>query len=200
MYWLHHHLRAHCVPPAAGNYCSTSSWHSCVNARIMTPWLFAFFFFLSSSLTHLLLSCSLFLCNGLTHHRWVCVVTSSEVLQGHMHDGQVNKQAGLGCRDVGSWSKFRITGKSQSSLQGHIFSSGMITKNVLWSAAHSVSLTGYCLFLMTVLTKTYSIMKYDMYSDQFPFCLCHTVSNNKTRCEQMHCCQMKGWNGSLTGF
>lgn len=129
------------------------------------------FFFLSSSLPHLLLSCSLFLCNGLTHHRWVCVGTSSEVLQGHMHDGQVNKQAGLGCRDAGSWSKFRITGKSQSSLQGHIFSSGMITSKTCFDLLliHRVSLTGYCLFLMTGLTKTYSILKYNMYSayDQF---------------------------------
>lgn len=96
-----------------------------------------------------------------------------------MHDGQVNKQAGLGCRDVGSWSKFRITGKSQSSLQGHIFSSGMITSKSCFDVLlmRRVSLTGYCRFLMTVLTKTYSILKYD----QFPFCLCCTVSNNKTK-------------------
>lgn len=49
---------------------------------------------------------------------------------GHTHDGQVNKQAGLGCGDLGSWSKVRITGKSQSSMQGHIFSSGMVTSKI----------------------------------------------------------------------
>lgn len=143
-----------------------------------------FSFFLSFTLTHIVLSCSLSLCNGLTLHRWVCVGTSSEVLMGHTHDGQVNKQAGLGCGDLGSWSKVRITGKSQSSMQGHISPVGwLLQKSALICNSSTVLLlqrvTKDCLLEMTPLTKTCSISNYDMYTayDQFPSCLCHSVSN-----------------------
>ena len=80
-------------------------------------------------------------CNGLTLHRWLCVGTSSEVLMGHTHDDQVNQQAGSGGGDRGSWSKVRITGKSQSSMQGHSSSCGMITSGTRFDLqlVHSVS-------------------------------------------------------------
>lgn len=76
------------------------------------------------------LSLSLSLSNGLTRRRWLCVATSSEVLMGHTHDGQVNKPAGLGGGRGGVWSKVGITGKSQSSMQGRSPSCGMITSGI----------------------------------------------------------------------
>lgn len=95
-----------------------------------------FSFFLSFAFIHIVLSHSLSPCNGLTFHRWLCVGTSSEVLMGHMHDDQVNKQAGLGGGDRGSWSKVRITGKSQSFNAGSlvVLWNGYF-RNLLWSAS-----------------------------------------------------------------
>lgn len=82
-------------------------------------------FFLSLTFIHIAPS----LGNGLTLHRWLSVGTSSEVLMGHTHDDQVNKQPGWGGGDRGTRSKFRITGKSLSSVQDDYLG------NLLWSAA-----------------------------------------------------------------
>lgn len=87
-------------------------------------------FFLSLSLSFISLSHSLCLGNGLTLHRWHSDGTSSEVLMGHMHDDQVNKQAGLRGGDRESWSKVGITGKSQSSVHSYWSSCWMITAEI----------------------------------------------------------------------
>ena len=86
--------------------------------------------FLSPSLSFISLSHSLCLGNGLTLHRWLCSGTSSEVLMGHTHDDQVNKQAGLRGGDRGSWSKIGITGKSQSSVHSYWSSCWVITAEI----------------------------------------------------------------------
>lgn len=114
--------------------CSTAQWHSCVNAWIMTCRLCASLSsFPSLSFIPLCLSHSLSVSNALTLHRWLSVGTSSEVLMGHTHDAQVNKQAGWGGGDSRSWSKVRITGKSHSSMQGCSSSCGIITPKICFN-------------------------------------------------------------------
>lgn len=100
--------------------------------------------FLPFLLSHSRPSCSICfsLFNGLTLDRWLCEGTSSEVLMGQTHDDQFNKQTDSGGGDMRSWSKVRITGKPQRSLQGRSSSSWrIITPEICFDQqlVHSVS-------------------------------------------------------------
>lgn len=80
---------------------------------------------------------SLSLSNGLTLHTWLSAGTSSEVLVGHMHDDQVNKQPGLGGEGL------RVMVKGQNSREIPELNAGPLVllwggyfRNLLWCVAH----------------------------------------------------------------